>query len=127
MRTKIAAKALCVLLLICIMSQLAVFGTVATTVTDEYDLADALMAGGNVTLGGDVELCNETITVYEDTVLDLNGHTVFTESGFTDLFYLSEGVSPSSQGRTELPEMEQAEAPSLLELIPVPRGFFLGH
>ena len=41
--------------------------------------------------------------------------------------HLSEGVSPSSQGRTELPEMEQAEAPSLLELIPVPRGFFLGH
>ncbi len=93
MRTKIAAKALCVLLLICIMSQLAVFATVATTVTDEYDLADALMAGGNVTLSADVELFNETITVCEDTVLDLNGYTVFTESGFTDLLYLSEGVS----------------------------------
>jgi hypothetical protein len=53
-------------------------------VLSETALLDVIMTGGEVKLGGDIELSDKPMMIENDVVIDLNGHTItapkFTES-----------------------------------------------
>ena len=71
-------KLLSMILSVSMMLAMAPMSVMAEDVIDtEEELVAALEAGGEVTLGGDIEICHY-VYVNEDVVLDLNGYTITT-------------------------------------------------
>ena len=65
------------------------------------DLQTAVNAGGNVKLGADLDLSDESLVINTDTVLDLNGHTISglsTSSTTSSLITVNSGAELTLTG-----------------------------